>query len=143
MGFLLRSGFELFTALLLTKYMLLFFPHSVVYSSEFSFGFYCQIAWEWLKCASSASTEKLISITERQLCKYLDRRIKMQYSMVIIISTSFASQKMMEAVIEVLGDTDSSVLAVSIGTEAEIQDWKGPCFQVPSPLIFYNCPLDT
>lgn len=55
--------------------------------------------------------------------------------MVIIISRSLASQKMLEAVI-LLGDTDRSVLAVNIGTEAGIQGWKGPCFdQVLFPFI--------
>lgn len=60
----------------------------------------------------------------------------MQCSMVIIISRSLASQKMLEAVIQVFGDTDRSVLAVNIGTEAGIQGWKGPCFhQVLFPFI--------
>lgn len=63
-------------------------------------------------------------------------------SMVIIISRSFASQKMLEAVTEVLGDTDSSVLAVNIGAEGGVQDGKGPCFhQVLSSLILCNCPI--
>lgn len=43
--------------------------------------------------------------------------------MVIIISISFASQKILGAAVEVLADTDSSVLTVNIGTEAGIQDW--------------------
>lgn len=43
--------------------------------------------------------------------------------MVIIISISFASQKMLDAAVEVLADADSSVLTVNIGTEAGIQDW--------------------
>lgn len=51
--------------------------------------------------------------------------------------------KVLEAVTEVLGDTDSSVLAINVGTEAGIRAWKGPSFhQVPSPLILHDCPID-
>lgn len=46
--------------------------------------------------------------------------------MVIIISRSFASQKVQEAAIEIIDRTDSSVSAVSIETGAGFQDCNVP-----------------
>lgn len=61
--------------------------------------------------------------------------------MVIIISRSFASQKVLEAVTEIIDDTDSSVSAVNIETGAGFQDCKVPVF-IKTHLPSFYCSIE-
>lgn len=60
--------------------------------------------------------------------------------MVITISRPFASQKLLEAVIEIIDDADSSVSAVNLETGAGFQDRQVPVSIKPHLPSFY-CPI--
>lgn len=61
--------------------------------------------------------------------------------MVIIISRSFTSQKVLEAMVEIIDDTDSSASAVNIETRAGFQDCKVPVF-IKTHLPSFYCSVE-